>query len=149
LALISIVSIVISGCAITVNDLKNAQSSFDGSFTSQADATDTYRTLRSMARQCLEYAAHLGSPVIVVSEFDGARKVGEINQKLLVEGLLINNALIEIESHDGDKAKVNLYTTKSILSAGIKTPTISDLRRWADGDENCNAPSYSTLRNWR
>ena len=57
-----------------------------------------------MARQCLEYEAYSGNPVIVLSEFDGERNEGEINQKLLAQGLLINNTLIEIERHDGDKA---------------------------------------------
>ncbi|MBH1449345.1 hypothetical protein I5U30_14775 [Stenotrophomonas maltophilia] len=138
MALTSIIfSISISGCAITVSDLKSVQSSFDGNFTSQADASDTYRTLRNMARQCLEYAAHLGNPVIVVSEFDSMRQEGEINQKLLAEGLLINNTLIEIEGHDDDKAKVNLYTTKSILSTGIRSPNIDDIKRWAGGDRTC------------
>lgn len=89
-----------------------------------------------MARQCLEYEALLGNPVIVFSEFDGERKEGEINQKLLADGLLINNTLIEIESHD-DKAKVSLYTTKNILSTGIRSPNISDIKRWAKGERTC------------
>ena len=90
-----------------------------------------------MARQCLEYEALLGNPVIVLSEFDGERKEGEINQKLLAEGLLINNTLIEIESQDDDKAKVSLYTTKNILSTGIRSPNISDIKRWVDGERTC------------
>ena len=64
-------SILLSGCAITVSDLKSSQSSYDGSFTSMAGPSDTYRTLRHMARQCLEYEAYSGNPVIVLSEFDG------------------------------------------------------------------------------
>ena len=129
-------SIVLSGCAITVSELKSRQSSYDGSFTSMTGPSDTYRTLRDMARQCLEYEALLGNPVIVLSEFDGERKEGEINQKLLADGLLINNTLIEIESHD-DKAKVSLYTTKNILSTGIRSPNISDIKRWAKGERTC------------
>lgn len=130
-------SIALSGCAITVSELKSRQSSYDGSFTSMTGPSDTYRTLRDMARQCLEYEALLGNPVIVLSEFDGERKEGEINQKLLSDGLLINNTLIEIESHDHDKAKVSLYTTKNILSTGIRSPNISDIKRWADGERTC------------
>ena len=130
-------SISLSGCAITVSELKSSRSSYDGSFTSMTGPSDTYRTLRYMARQCLEYEALLGNPVIVLSEFDGERKEGEINQKLLAEGLLINNTLIEIESQDDDKAKVSLYTTKNILSVGIRSPNISDIKRWADGDRAC------------
>ena len=130
-------SISLSGCAITVSELKSSRSSYDGSFTSMAGPSDTYRTLRYMARQCLEYEALMGNPVIVLSEFDGERKEGEINQKLLAEGLLINNTLIEIESQDDDKAKVSLYTTKNILSVGIRSPNISDIKRWADGDRAC------------
>ncbi|WP_049759326.1 hypothetical protein [Enterobacter sp. 638] len=129
-------SIALSGCAITVSELKSSHSSYDGSFTSLTGPSDTYRTLRDMARQCLEYEALLGNPVIVFSEFDGERKEGEINQKLLADGLLINNTLIEIESHD-DKAKVSLYTTKNILSTGIRSPNISDIKRWADGERTC------------
>lgn len=130
-------SISISGCAITVSELKSSQSSYDGSFTSKTEPSDTYRTLRHMARQCLEYEAYSGNPVIVLSEFDGERNEGEINQKLLAQGLLINNTLIEIERHDGDKAQVSLYTTKNILSVGIRSPNISDIKRWADGDRSC------------
>lgn len=130
-------SISLSGCAITVSELKSSRSSYDGSFTSMTGSSDTYRTLRYMARQCLEYEALMGNPVIVLSEFDGERKEGEINQKLLAEGLLINNTLIEIESQDNDKAKVSLYTTKNILSTGIRSPNISDIKRWVDGERTC------------
>lgn len=130
-------SVSLSGCAITVSELKSSRSSYDGSFTSMTGSSDTYRTLRYMARQCLEYEVLLGNPVIVLSEFDGERKEGEINQKLLAEGLLINNTLIEIESHDDDKAKVSLYTTKNILSTGIRSPNISDIKRWVDGERTC------------
>jgi len=130
-------SISLSGCAITVSDLKNSKSSFDGSFISKTGSSDTYRTLRHIARQCLEYESYSGNPVIVFSEFDGERKEGEITQKLVSEGLLINNTLIEIESHDGDKAKISLYTTKNILSTGIRSPNISDIKRWTDGDRAC------------
>ncbi|AVJ17506.1 hypothetical protein ACOMDM_21630 [Serratia plymuthica] len=130
-------SISISGCAITISELKSGQSSYDGSFTSKTKPSDTYRTLRHMARQCLEYEAYSGNPVIVLSEFDGERNEGEINQKLLAQGLLINNTLIEIERNDGDKAQVSLYTTKNILSVGIRSPNISDIKRWADGDRAC------------
>lgn len=130
-------SFLISGCAITISELKSSQSSYDGSFTSKTAPSDTYRTLRYMARQCLEYEAYSGNPVIVLSEFDGERNEGEINQKLLSEGLLINNTLIEIEKHDGNKAQVSLYTTKNILSVGIRSPNISDIKRWADGDKTC------------
>lgn len=129
--------IVTSGCAITVDELKSRQSSYDGSVTTETVPSDTYRVLRNMARQCLEYTAHLGSPVIVLSEFDSERKEGEINQKLLVDGLLINNTLIAIESHDGNKSKISLYTIKSILSTGIRSPKISDIKRWADGERTC------------
>ncbi|WCG81731.1 hypothetical protein O1Q74_12325 [Pectobacterium sp. A5351] len=90
-----------------------------------------------MARQCLEYQSYSGNPVIVFSEFDGERQEGEINQKFLSEGLLINNTLIEIANHGGDKAKINLYTTKNILSTGIRSPNISDIKRWTDGDRAC------------
>lgn len=130
-------SISLSGCAITVSDLKNSKSSLDGSFISKTGSSDTYRTLRHIARQCLEYESYSGNPVIVFSEFDGERKEGEITQKLVSEGLLINNTLIEIESHDGDKAKISLYTTKNILSTGIRSPNISDIKRWTDGDRAC------------
>ncbi|NNS07756.1 MULTISPECIES: hypothetical protein [Erwinia] len=130
-------SISLSGCAITVSDLKNSESSLDGSFISKTGSSDTYRTLRHIARQCLEYESYSGNPVIVFSEFDGERKEGEITQKLVSEGLLINNTLIEIESHDGDKAKISLYTTKNILSTGIRSPNISDIKRWTDGDRAC------------
>lgn len=90
-----------------------------------------------MARQCLEYESYSGNPVIVLSEFDGESKEGEITQKLLSEGLLINNMLIQIESDDGDKAKISLYTTKNILSTGIRSPKVSDIKRWAEGDRTC------------
>jgi len=130
-------SISLSGCAITVSDLKNSKTSLDGSFISKTGSSDTYRTLRHIARQCLEYESYSGNPVIVFSEFDGERKEGEITQKLVSEGLLINNTLIEIESHDGDKAKISLYTTKNILSTGIRSPNISDIKRWTDGDRAC------------
>ncbi|WP_320443506.1 hypothetical protein [Erwinia rhapontici] len=130
-------SISLSGCAITVSDLKNSESSLDGSFISKTGSSDTYRTLRHIARQCLEYESYSGNPVIVFSEFDGERKEGEITQKLVSEGLLINNTLIEIESHDGDKAKISLYTTKNILSTSIRSPNISDIKRWTDGDRAC------------
>ncbi|NKG29924.1 hypothetical protein FVB43_07680 [Erwinia rhapontici] len=130
-------SISLSGCAITVSDLKNSETSLDGSFISKTGSSDTYRTLRHIARQCLEYESYSGNPVIVFSEFDGERKEGEITQKLVSEGLLINNTLIEIESHDGDKAKISLYTTKNILSTGIRSPNISDIKRWTDGDRAC------------
>ncbi|MFE4108801.1 hypothetical protein [Kosakonia sp. YIM B13611] len=132
-----LLSLSLSGCAITVSELKSSQSSFDGSFTSKTGPSDTYRTIRHMARQCLEYEAYSGNPVIVLSEFDSERKKGEINQKLLSQGLLINNTLIEIENHDGDKAQVSLYTTKNLLSAGIRSPKISDIKRWAGGDKTC------------
>lgn len=130
-------SLSLSGCAITVSELKSSQSSFDGSFTSKTGPSDTYRTIRRMARQCLEYEAYSGNPVIVLSEFDSERKKGEINQKLLSQGLLINNTLIEIENHDGDNAQVSLYTTKNLLSTGIRSPKISDIKRWAGGDKTC------------
>ncbi|MFW0700271.1 hypothetical protein [Pantoea sp. R13S299] len=130
-------SFLISGCAITISELKSSQSSYDGSFTIKTAPSDTYRTLRYMARQCLEYEAYSGNPVIVLSEFDGERNEGEINQKLLSEGLLVNNTLIEIEKHDGNKAQVSLYTTKNILSVGIRSPNISDIKRWANGDKTC------------
>ncbi|KFX21190.1 hypothetical protein JV35_08375 [Pectobacterium betavasculorum] len=130
-------SISLSGCAITVSDLKNNKSSLDGSFISKTGSSDTYRTLRLMARQCLEYQSYSGNPVIVLSEFDSERKIGEINQKLLSEGLFINNTLIEIENYGGDKAKISLYTTKNILSTGIRSPNISDIKRWTDGDRAC------------
>lgn len=129
-------SLSLSGCAITVSELKSSQSSFDGSFISNA-ASDTYRIIRHMARQCLEYEAYSGNPVIVLSEFDVERKKGEINQKLLSQGLLINNTLIEIESRNGDNAQVSLYTTMNLLSAGIRSPKISDIKRWAGGDKTC------------
>ncbi|WP_367890291.1 hypothetical protein [Kosakonia sacchari] len=130
-------SLSLSGCAITVSELKSSQSSFDGSFVSKTGSSDTYRTIRHMARQCLEYEAYSGNPVIVLSEFDGERKKGEINQKLLSQGLLINNTLIEIENRDGDNAQVSLYTTKNLLSTGIRSPKISDIKRWAGGDKTC------------
>ncbi|AGN88097.1 hypothetical protein [Enterobacter sp. R4-368] len=130
-------SLSLSGCAITVSELKSSQSSFDGSFISNAGASDAYRTIRHMARQCLEYEAYSGNPVIVLSEFDVERKKGEINQKFLSQGLLINNTLIEIESRNGDNAQVSLYTTKNLLSAGIRSPKISDIKRWAGGDKTC------------
>ncbi len=131
-------SILLSGCAITVSDLKSSQSSYDGSFTSVTGPSDTYRTLRHMARQCLEYEAYSGNPVIVLSEFDGERKEGEINQKFLADGLLINNTFIQIERQDDNKkAKVSLYTTKNMLSTGIRSPKITDIRRWAGGDKTC------------
>lgn len=132
-----LISLSLSGCAITVSELKSSQSSFDGSFVSKAGSSDTYRTLRYMARQCLEYEAYSGNPVIVISEFDGDRKNGEINQKFLSQGLLINNTLIEIESRDGGNAQVSLYTTKNVLSTGIRSPKIIDIKRWADGDKTC------------
>lgn len=75
--------------------------------------------------------------MIVFSEFDGERKEGEITQKFLSEGLLINNTLIEIESHEGEKAMISLYTTKNILSTGIRSPNMNDIKRWADGDRTC------------
>ena len=134
---ILLLSISISGCAITVSELKNSHSSYDGSFTSKKTPFDIYRNLRLMARQCLEYETYIGKPVIVLSEFSDERSEGEINQKLLSEGLLINNALIEIERHDANKAQVRLYTTKNILSVGTRSPKISDVKRWADGDRNC------------
>lgn len=130
-------SLSLSGCAITVSELKSSHSSFDGSFMSNTGSSDTYRTIRNMARQCLEYEAYSGNPVIVLSEFDSERKKGEINQKLLSQGLLINNTLIEIESRNGDNAQVSLYTTKSLLSAGIRSPKIGDIKRWAGGDKTC------------
>ncbi|MBC3947068.1 hypothetical protein H8S21_17250 [Erwinia persicina] len=130
-------SLSLSGCAITVSDLKNSKSSLDGSFISKKGSSDTYRTLRHMTRQCLEYESYSGNPVIVLSEFDAERKEGEITQKLLSEGLLINNTLIQIESDDGDKAKISLYTTKNILSTGIRSPKVSDIKRWAEGDRTC------------
>ncbi|MEQ4452748.1 hypothetical protein ACFX4S_03445 [Kosakonia sp. YIM B13605] len=130
-------SLSLSGCAITVSELKSSHSSFDGSFMSKAGASDIYRTIRHMARQCLEYEAYSGNLVIVLSEFDSERKKGEINQKLLSQGLLINNTLIEIESRDGDNAQVSLYTTKNLLSTGIRSPKISDIKRWAGGDKTC------------
>ncbi|AXU94601.1 hypothetical protein CI789_04725 [Erwinia persicina] len=130
-------SLSLSGCAITVSDLKNSKSSLDGSFISKTGSSDTYRTLRHMTRQCLEYESYSGNPVIVLSEFDAERKEGEITQKLLSEGLLINNTLIQIESDDGDKAKISLYTTKNILSTGIRSPKVSDIKRWAEGDRTC------------
>lgn len=130
-------SLSLSGCAITVSELKSSHSSFDGSFMSNTGSSDTYRTIRHMARQCLEYEAYSGNPVIVLSEFDSERKKGEINQKLLSQGLLINNTLIEIESRDGDNAQVSLYTTKNLLSTGIRSPKISDIKRWAGGDKTC------------
>ncbi|MBY6256092.1 hypothetical protein K3G69_06175 [Phytobacter diazotrophicus] len=130
-------SIFMSGCAITVSDLKSSQSSFDGSFTSQTGPSDTYRTLRHMARQCLEYEAYSGNPVIVLSEFDAEHKEGEINQKFLADGLLINNTLIQVESQGSDNAKVSLYTTKNILSVGIRSPKIGDIKRWTGGDKTC------------
>lgn len=132
-----LISLSLSGCAITVSELKSSQSSFDGSFVSKAGSSDTYRTLRYMARQCLEYEAYSGNPVIVLSEFDGERKAGEINQKFFSQGLLINNTLIEIESRHGDNAQVSLYTTKNVLSTGIRSPKIIDIKRWADGDKTC------------
>lgn len=132
-----LISLSLSGCAITVSELKSSQSSFDGSFVSKAGSSDTYRTLRYMARQCLEYEAYSGNPVIVLSEFDGERKAGEINQKFLSQELLINNTLIEIESRHGDNAQVSLYTTKNVLSTGIRSPKIIDIKRWADGDKTC------------
>lgn len=132
-----LISLSLSGCAITVSELKSSQSSFDGSFVSKAGSSDTYRTLRYMARQCLEYEAYSGNPVIVLSEFDGERKAGEINQKFLSQGLLINNTLIEIESRHDDNAQVSLYTTKNVLSTGIRSPKIIDIKRWADGDKTC------------
>lgn len=132
-----LISLSLSGCAITVSELKSSQSSFDGSFVSKAGSSDTYRTLRYMTRQCLEYEAYSGNPVIVLSEFDGERKAGEINQKFLSQGLLINNTLIEIESRHGDNAQVSLYTTKNVLSTGIRSPKIIDIKRWADGDKTC------------
>ncbi|SCX39227.1 hypothetical protein SAMN02927897_00500 [Kosakonia sacchari] len=130
-------SLSLSGCAITVSELKSSQSSFDGSFVSKTGSSDTYRTIRHMARQCLEYEAYSGNPVIVLSEFDGERQTGEINQKFLSQGLLINNTLIEIENRDGDNAQVSLYTTKNLLSTGIRSPKISDIKRWAGGDKTC------------
>ncbi|WP_449757927.1 hypothetical protein [Erwinia persicina] len=130
-------SLSLSGCAITVSDLKNSKSSLDGSFISKTGSSDTYRTLRHMTRQCLEYESYSGNPVIVLSEFDAELKEGEITQKLLSEGLLINNTLIQIESDDGDKAKISLYTTKNILSTGIRSPKVSDIKRWAEGDRTC------------
>ncbi|WP_200552803.1 hypothetical protein [Kosakonia sp. LAM2021] len=130
-------SLSLSGCAITVSELKSSHSAFDGSFMSKTGSSDTYRTIRHMARQCLEYEAYSGNPVIVLSEFDGERKKGEINQKLLSQGLLINNTLIEIESRDGDNAQVSLYTTKNFLSTGIRSPKISDIKRWTGGDKTC------------
>lgn len=130
-------SLSLSGCAITVGELKSSQSSFDGSFVSKTGSSDTYRTIRYMARQCLEYEAYSGNPVIVLSEFDGERQTGEINQKFLSQGLLINNTLIEIESRDGDNAQASLYTTKDLLSTGIRSPKISDIKRWAGGDKTC------------
>nr|WP_299998305.1 hypothetical protein [uncultured Cedecea sp.] len=130
-------SLAISGCAITVSELKDTHTSYDGNLISNTGAYETYRTLKYMARQCLEYAEFLGNPVVVLSEFDTERKEGEINQKLLADGLLINNTLIEIESHDGDKAKVSLYTTKNVLSMGIRSPTLIDINRWAGGDRTC------------
>ncbi|QOV65668.1 hypothetical protein IP581_08505 [Kosakonia pseudosacchari] len=130
-------SLSLSGCAITVGELKSSQSSFDGSFVSKTGSSDTYRTIRHMARQCLEYEAYSGNPVIVLSEFDAERQTGEINQKFLSQGLLINNTLIEIESRDGDNAQVSLYTTKDLLSTGIRSPKISDIKRWAGGDKTC------------
>lgn len=132
-----LISLLLSGCAITVSELKSSQSTFDGSFVNKAGSSDTYRTLRYMARQCLEYEAYSGNPVIVLSEFDGERKAGEINQKFLSQGLLINNTLIEIESRHGDNAQVSLYTTKNVLSTGIRSPKIIDIKRWADGDKTC------------
>lgn len=132
-----LLSISLSGCAITVSDLKNSKSSLDGSFISKTGSSDTYRTIRNMARQCLEYESYSGNPVIVFSEFDGERKEGEITQKFLSEGLLINNTLIEIESHEGEKAMISLYTTKNILSTGIRSPNMNDIKRWADGDRTC------------
>ncbi len=130
-------SLSLSGCAITGSELKSSQSSFDGSFVSKTGSSDTYRTIRHMARQCLEYEAYSGNPVIVLSEFDGERQTGEINQKFLSQGLLINNTLIEIENRDGDNAQVSLYTTKNLLSTGIRSPKISDIKRWAGGDKTC------------
>lgn len=130
-------SLSLSGCAITVGELKSSRSSFDGSFVSKTGSSDTYRTIRHMARQCLEYEAYSGNPVIVLSEFDAERQTGEINQKFLSQGLLINNTLIEIESRDGDNAQVSLYTTKALLSTGIRSPKISDIKRWAGGDKTC------------
>ena len=90
-----------------------------------------------MARQCLEYEAYSGNPVIVLSEFDAENKEGEINQKFLADGLLINNTLIQVESQDSDNAKVSLYTTKNILSVGIRSPKIGDIKRWTGGDKTC------------
>jgi hypothetical protein len=90
-----------------------------------------------MARQCLEYEAYSGNPVIVLSEFDAEHKEGEINQKFLADGLLINNTLIQVENQGSDNAKVSLYTTKNILSVGIRSPKIGDIKRWIGGDKTC------------
>ncbi|MBZ7707970.1 hypothetical protein FML30_27415 [Klebsiella oxytoca] len=42
-------SFSLSGCAITVSELKSRHSSFDGSFMSKAKSSDTYRTIRHIS----------------------------------------------------------------------------------------------------
>ena len=73
----------------------------------------------------------------LLSEFDAEHKEGEINQKFLADGLLINNTLIQVENQGSDNAKVSLYTTKNILSVGIRSPKIGDIKRWIGGDKTC------------
>jgi len=129
--------VLLSGCVTnTVSELRNDTANFDGSIDSDRNAQQVYRSLRDMAKSCLEHAP-MGTPVTTEGEFDGDLKNGQIRQRMVAQNVLLNMTVIDVTSVSDSKSLVKLYSVKGWLAIGTNIPKTDDIARWANGDSVC------------
>jgi len=128
---------ILTGCVTnTASELRRDPTSFDGQVNVARTPEDTYRMIREISRECLEQAP-LGTPVISEGDFDVQTKTGQILQRMIAQGVLLNMTIIDLYPADSGGTNLKLYTIKGWKSIGVDMPTKDDLVRWISGDKTC------------
>ena len=126
----------ITSCTNTPTDLLTHPKSFDGEVQSGLNAQTTYRNIREAARVCLE-SSPMGTPVTVDSEFDTQMQEGQVNLRMIAQGVRLNLSIISVRKVSDSSSRISLYTLKGFSTIGTRRPSIRNVERWASGDKSC------------
>lgn len=129
-------ALLTTACTNTPTDLLTHPKSFDGDVQSRFKAQTTYRNIREAARVCLE-SSPMGTPITVDSEFDTEVQEGQVNLRMIAQGVRLNLSIISVRKTSDTSSKVSLYTLKGFSTIGTRRPSIQNVERWASGDKSC------------